>query len=87
MNGSTHVMRGLYSVILLILDPDYGYRPPKSISLVVMGRGRGPGLSVCLYRLSVWGLGFVVLLLRLIVQKTSPTLRLDGVVIMSCLEV
>ena len=35
------------------MDSDYGYRPPKSISLVVMGREHGPGLSVCLYCLSV----------------------------------
>ena len=92
MNGLSQVMRGLYSVIWIpILDPDYEYRPQKSISLVMMGCGRGPGLSVCLYSLSVYDaaclLGLVILLLRLIMQKTSPTLHLVGVVITDCREV
>ena len=52
---------GLYIVAWIsILNPDYGYQPPKSISLVVMGREHGPGLAVCL------------LLLRLTVQKNVP---------------
>ena len=71
MSGFSHVMRGLYSVIwITILDTDYGYRPPKSISPVVMGHGCGPSLSVCLYGLSVCyaacllgSLGLVILLL------------------------
>ena len=72
---------GLYSVIWIpFLDPDYGNRPPKLISLVVMGHGRGSSLSV-------WGLELVVLLLRLIIQKTSPTLWLVSVVITSYQEV
>ena len=87
-------MRGLYSVIwILILDSDYGYKPPKSISPVVMGQGHGPGLSVCFYSLSVCyeacllgGLGLVILPIRLIVQETSPPLCLVCVVITSCQE-
>ena len=44
----------LYSVMrILILDPDYGYQHPKSISLAVIGRECGPSLSVCFYSLSV----------------------------------
>ena len=59
-----------------------------------MGRGHGLGLSVYLYVLSdcdvaclLGGLGLVVLLVQLIVQKTSPTRQLVSVVIMSCREV
>ena len=49
-----HRGRGLYSVIWIpILDPDYRYRPTKAISPVVKGREHAPGLSVCLYGLSV----------------------------------
>ena len=45
---------GLYSVIWIpILDPDYRYRPKKTISPVVKGREHAPSLSVCLYGLSV----------------------------------
>ena len=36
-----------------ILDPDYRYRPTKTISLVGKGWEYAPGLSVCLYSLSV----------------------------------
>ena len=36
-----------------ILDPDYRYRPTKTISPLGKGREHAPGLSVCLYGLSV----------------------------------
>ena len=43
----------IYSVIWIpILDPDYKYRPTKTISPVGKGREHAPGLSVCLYSLS-----------------------------------
>ena len=45
---------GLESVICIpILDPDYRYRPTKSISPVGKGQEHAPGLSVFLYGLSV----------------------------------
>ena len=44
----------LYSMIWIpILDPDHRYRPTKTISPVVQDREHSPGLSVCLYSLSV----------------------------------
>ena len=49
-----HRGEGLYSMIwITILDPDYRYRPSKTISPVGKGREHVPGLSVCLYGLSV----------------------------------
>ena len=36
-----------------ILDPDYRYPPTKTISSVEKGREGAPGLSVCLYGVSV----------------------------------
>ena len=49
-----HREEGLYSVIWIpILDPDYRYQPTKTISPVVKGGEHAPGLSVCLYGLSV----------------------------------
>ena len=54
------------------MDPDSGSRPTKTISPVGKGREHVPGLSVCLYGLSVCdlafsvrGLGLVVVLRRL----------------------
>ena len=45
---------GLYNVIWIpILDPDSRYQPTKTISPVGKGREHAPGLSVCLYSLSV----------------------------------
>ena len=68
MSGTSQV-GGLYSVIWIqILDPDYRYRPTKSISPVSKGREHTPSLSVCLYGLSVRTLGLVIELLRLAVH-------------------
>ena len=36
-----------------ILDPDFSYQPSKTIGPVGMGQEHAPGLSVCLYGLSV----------------------------------
>ena len=53
MSGTLQGRRDLYSLIWIpILDPNYRYRPTKSISLVSKGREHAPGLSVCLYNLS-----------------------------------
>ena len=35
------------------MDPDFGSRPTNTISPAVKGREYAPGLSVCLYGLSV----------------------------------
>ena len=39
---------------IAILDPDYTYRPTKTINPVGMVREHAPGLSIFLYGLSVW---------------------------------
>ena len=55
MSGTSQGSGGLYGVIgIPILNPDYRYRPTKSISPVDKGREHAPGLSVCLYGLSVY---------------------------------
>ena len=43
-----------------ILDPNSRYRPTKTISPVGKGQKHAPLLSVCLYGLSVRGLGLVI---------------------------
>ena len=49
-----HKEGGLYSVIWIpILDPNYRYRPTKTISPVGKGQEHAPGLSVSLYSLYV----------------------------------
>ena len=40
-------------IMIPILDPDYRYRPTKTMSPVGKDREHAPGLSVCLYGLSV----------------------------------
>ena len=54
MNGTLQGRGGLYIVIWIPnLDPDSRYRPTKTISPAGKGREHAPGLSVCLYGLSV----------------------------------
>ena len=54
MNGTSQGRGGLYSATWIpILDPNYRYQPTKTISPVGKGREHAPGLSVCLYGLSV----------------------------------
>ena len=68
-----NVMWGIY-IVILIQNPDYGYQPLKSISLIVMGRDGGPGISVCLYSMSVRDLVLVMQPLQMTLQRTAPTL-------------
>ena len=58
-----------------ILDPNYRYRPTKTISPVGKGREHAPSSSVCLYGLSVYDPACVIRACR----STSTTGRANNV--------